>query len=145
MLNAIVPKLPWLIGGAADLSPSTKTDIKGAAIVRAGHDYAGVNFHFGIREHAMGAVVNGMTLSHLRGYGATFFVFLDYMRPPVRLSAIMEIGATWVFTHDSIGVGEDGPTHQPIEQLAILRCDAGSSTRSARATRTRPRRRGKRR
>ena len=127
VLNAIVPKLPWLIGGAADLSPSTKTDIKGAPSFEPGN-YAGVNFHFGIREHAMGAVVNGMTLSHLRGYGATFFVFLDYMRPPVRLSALMEIGATWVFTHDSIGVGEDGPTHQPIEQLAILRATPGIDT-----------------
>ena len=127
VLNAIVPKLPWLIGGAADLSPSTKTDIKGASSFEPGN-YAGVNFHFGIREHAMGAVVNGMTLSHLRAYGATFFVFLDYMRPPVRLSALMEIGATWVFTHDSIGVGEDGPTHQPIEQLAILRATPGIDT-----------------
>ena len=127
VLNAIVPKLPWLVGGAADLSPSTKTDIKGAPSFEPGN-YAGVNFHFGIREHAMGAVVNGMTLSHLRGYGATFFVFLDYMRPPVRLSALMEIGATWVFTHDSIGVGEDGPTHQPIEQLAILRATPGIDT-----------------
>ena len=127
VLNAIVPKLPWLIGGAADLSPSTKTDIKGAPSFEPGN-YAGVNFHFGIREHAMGAVVNGMTLSHLRAYGATFFVFLDYMRPPVRLSALMEIGATWVFTHDSIGVGEDGPTHQPIEQLAILRATPGIDT-----------------
>ena len=127
VLNAIVPKLPWLVGGAADLSPSTKTDIKGAASFEPGN-YAGVNFHFGIREHAMGAVVNGMTLSHLRAYGATFFVFLDYMRPPVRLSALMEIGATWVFTHDSIGVGEDGPTHQPIEQLAILRATPGIDT-----------------
>ena len=127
VLNAIVPRLPWLVGGAADLSPSTKTDIKGAPSFEPGN-YAGVNFHFGIREHAMGAVVNGMTLSHLRGYGATFFVFLDYMRPPVRLSALMEIGATWVFTHDSIGVGEDGPTHQPIEQLAILRATPGIDT-----------------
>ena len=127
VLNAIVRKLPWLIGGAADLSPSTKTDIKGAPSFEPGN-YAGVNFHFGIREHAMGAVVNGMTLSHLRAYGATFFVFLDYMRPPVRLSALMEIGATWVFTHDSIGVGEDGPTHQPIEQLAILRATPGIDT-----------------
>ncbi len=127
VLNAIVPKMPWLIGGAADLSPSTKTDIKGAASFEPG-SYDGANFHFGIREHAMGAVVNGMTLSHLRGYGATFFVFLDYMRPPVRLSALMEIGATWVFTHDSIGVGEDGPTHQPIEQLAILRATPGIDT-----------------
>lgn len=127
VMNAIVPKMPWLLGGSADLAPSTKTDIKGAPSFEA-DDYAGINFHFGVREHAMGAVVNGMTLSHLRGYGSTFLVFLDYMRPPVRLSAIMELGATWVYTHDSIGVGEDGPTHQPIEQLAMLRATPGLDT-----------------
>jgi transketolase len=127
VLNAIVPKLPWLVGGSADLSPSTKTDIKGAGSFEA-TNYAGQNFHFGVREHGMGAVVNGMALSHLKAYGSTFLVFLDYMRPPVRLSAIMELSATWVFTHDSIGVGEDGPTHQPIEQLAILRSTPGLDT-----------------
>jgi transketolase len=127
VLNAIAPKVPWLLGGSADLAPSTKTDIKGAPSFEA-NDYGGTNFHFGVREHGMGAVVNGMTLSHLRAYGSTFFVFLDYMRPPVRLSAIMEIGAVWVFTHDSIGVGEDGPTHQPIEQLAMLRATPGIDT-----------------
>ena len=127
MLNAIAPKLPWLIGGSADLAPSTKTLIEDAGSFEA-DDYSGRNFHFGVREHGMGAIVNGMTLSHLRAYGSTFFVFLDYMRPPVRLSALMEIGATWVFTHDSIGVGEDGPTHQPIEQLAILRATPGIDT-----------------
>ena len=127
VLNAIVPRLPWLVGGSADLSPSTKTDIKGADSFEDGN-YGGQNFHFGVREHGMGAVVNGMTLSHLRAYGSTFLVFLDYMRPPVRLSAIMEIGSIWVFTHDSIGVGEDGPTHQPIEQLAILRSTPGLDT-----------------
>ncbi|TPG22409.1 transketolase [Sphingomonas koreensis] len=127
VLNAIVPKLPWLVGGSADLSPSTKTDIKGASSFEPGH-YDGINFHFGVREHGMGAVVNGMALSHLRAYGSTFFVFLDYMRPPVRLSALMEIGSVWVFTHDSIGVGEDGPTHQPIEQLAMLRATPGIDT-----------------
>ncbi|HEU4959529.1 MAG TPA: transketolase, partial [Sphingomonas sp.] len=127
VMNVIVPKMPWLLGGSADLAPSTKTDIKGAPSFEA-DDYAGTNFHFGVREHAMGAVVNGMTLSHLRGYGSTFLVFLDYMRPPVRLSAIMELGATWVYTHDSIGVGEDGPTHQPIEQLAMLRATPGLDT-----------------
>ena len=124
VLNAIVGRVPWLIGGSADLSPSTKTDIKGADSFEPGN-YSGRNFHFGVREHGMGAVVNGMTLSHLKGYGSTFFVFLDYMRPPVRLSAIMELGAVWVFTHDSIGVGEDGPTHQPIEQLAMMRATPG--------------------
>ncbi|KQS02124.1 transketolase [Sphingomonas sp. Leaf357] len=127
VLNAIVPKVPWLLGGSADLAPSTKTDIKGGKSFEPG-SYDGVNFHFGVREHGMGAVVNGMSLSHLRGYGSTFFVFLDYMRPPVRLSALMEIGAVWIFTHDSIGVGEDGPTHQPIEQLAMLRATPGMDT-----------------
>jgi transketolase len=124
VLNAIVGKVPWLIGGSADLAPSTKTDIKGASSFEPGN-YDGANFHFGIREHAMGSIVNGMTLSHLKGYGSTFFVFLDYMRPPVRLSGLMELGAVWVFTHDSIGVGEDGPTHQPIEQLAMMRATPG--------------------
>ncbi|TPG11975.1 transketolase [Sphingomonas oligophenolica] len=127
VLNAIVGKVPWLIGGSADLAPSTKTDIKGAASFEP-TNYGGTNFHFGVREHGMGAVVNGMALSHLKSYGSTFFVFLDYMRPPVRLSAIMELGAVWVFTHDSIGVGEDGPTHQPIEQLAIMRSTPGIDT-----------------
>jgi len=127
VLNAIVPRVPWLLGGSADLSPSTKTDIKNAPSFEP-NNYGGTNFHFGVREHGMGAVVNGMTLSHLRGYGSTFFVFLDYMRPPVRLSALMQIGSVWVFTHDSIGVGEDGPTHQPIEQLAILRATPGIDT-----------------
>ncbi|QNE31803.1 transketolase [Sphingomonas sp. NBWT7] len=124
VLNAIAKKMPWLIGGSADLAPSTKTDIKDAGSFEASN-YAGRNFHFGVREHAMGAIVNGMTLSGLRGYGSTFFVFLDYMRPPVRLSALMELGAVWVFTHDSIGVGEDGPTHQPIEQMVMLRATPG--------------------
>ncbi len=127
VLNAIVGKLPWLIGGSADLSPSTKTDIKNADSFEAG-SYGGRNFHFGVREHGMGAVVNGMALSHLRSYGSTFLVFLDYMRAPVRLSAIMELGAIWVYTHDSIGVGEDGPTHQPIEHLATLRAIPGLDT-----------------
>jgi len=127
VLNAIAAKVPWLIGGSADLAPSTKTDIKGAASFEPGN-YGGQNFHFGVREHGMGGVVNGMTLSHLRSYGSTFLVFADYMRAPVRLSAIMEIGAIWVFTHDSIGVGEDGPTHQPIEHLATLRAIPGLDT-----------------
>ena len=127
VLNALVAKVPWLIGGSADLAPSTKTDIKNAASFEA-NDYAGRNFHFGVREHAMGSVVNGMALSHLHAYGSTFFVFLDYMRAPVRLSAIMELGAVWIYTHDSIGVGEDGPTHQPIEHLATLRAIPGLDT-----------------
>jgi transketolase len=124
VLNAIAPKLPWLVGGSADLAPSTKTLIDSSGSFQPG-SYDGRNMHFGVREHGMGAVVNGMALSHLRSYGATFFVFLDYMRPPVRLAALMELGAIFVFTHDSIGVGEDGPTHQPIEQLAILRATPG--------------------
>ena len=127
VLNAIVKKLPWLLGGSADLSPSTKTDIKDADSFEPGN-YAGRNFHFGVREHAMGSVVNGMTLSHLRGYGSTFLVFLDYMRAPVRLSSIMEIPCVWIYTHDSIGVGEDGHTHQPIEHLATLRAIPGLDT-----------------
>ena len=127
VLNALAKKVPWLIGGSADLAPSTKTDIKDAGSFEAGN-YGGQNFHFGVREHGMGAVVNGMALSHLRSYGSTFLVFLDYMRAPVRLSAIMELGAVWVYSHDSIGVGEDGPTHQPIEHLATLRAIPGLDT-----------------
>ncbi|MDB5708066.1 MAG: transketolase [Sphingomonas bacterium] len=127
VLNAIAAKVPWLVGGSADLSPSTKTDIKGASSFEP-DNYGGSNFHFGVREHGMGGVVNGMTLSHLRGYGSTFLVFADYMRAPIRLSAIMELPATWVFTHDSIGVGEDGPTHQPIEHLVTLRAIPGLDT-----------------
>ncbi|WP_267394595.1 MULTISPECIES: transketolase [unclassified Sphingomonas] len=127
VLNALVGKVPWLIGGSADLSPSTKTDIKGADSFEP-NNYGGRNFHFGVREHGMGGVVNGMSLSHLRSYGSTFLVFVDYMRAPVRLSAIMELASIWVFTHDSIGVGEDGPTHQPIEHLATLRAIPGLDT-----------------
>ena len=127
VLNAIAARVPWLTGGSADLSPSTKTDIKGKPSFEASN-YGGQNFHFGVREHGMGAVVNGMALSHLRSYGSTFLVFADYMRAPIRLSAIMEVGAVWVFTHDSIGVGEDGPTHQPIEHLATLRAIPGLDT-----------------
>ncbi|NJC34157.1 transketolase [Sphingomonas jejuensis] len=124
VLNAIAARLPWLVGGSADLSPSTKTDIKGQPSFAAGN-YGGRNLHFGVREHGMGAVANGMALSHLRPYGSTFLVFADYMRPPIRLSAIMQLAAVWVFTHDSIGVGEDGPTHQPIEHLSTLRAIPG--------------------
>jgi transketolase len=127
VLNAIVGRLPWLVGGSADLSPSTKTAIKGAPSFGP-RNYGGINFHFGVREHAMGGIVNGMALSGLRPYGSGFLVFLDYMRAPVRLSSIMGLGTTWVFTHDSIGVGEDGPTHQPIEHLATLRAIPGLDT-----------------
>ncbi len=127
VLNALVKSVPWLIGGAADLSPSTKTDIKGAESFEA-HHYSGRNFHFGVREHAMGAIVNGMALSKLRSYGSGFLIFSDYMKMPIRLSALMEVPVVWIFTHDSIGVGEDGPTHQPIEQLASLRAIPGMHT-----------------
>ena len=120
VLNVIAPRVPWLIGGAADLAPSTKTLISKEQSFEAGK-YAGRNFHFGIREHAMGAVLNGMALSKLRVYGATFLIFSDYMRPPIRLAALMDLPVFYVFTHDSIGLGEDGPTHQPIEQLMSLR------------------------
>lgn len=120
VLNAVAPKVPWLIGGAADLAPSTKTLISKEKSFEAGK-YDGRNFHFGIREHAMGAVLNGMALSKLRVYGSGFLIFSDYMRPPIRLASLMDLPVVYIFTHDSIGLGEDGPTHQPIEQLMSLR------------------------
>ena len=122
VLNAVAARLPWLVGGAADLSPSTKThlDFEGAGDVQPGA-YGGRNLHFGIREHVMGAVANGLALAHLRPYTGTFLVFSDYMRPPIRLAALMKLPVAFVFSHDSIGLGQDGPTHQPIEQLAALR------------------------
>jgi transketolase len=120
VLNAIAKHVPWLLGGAADLAPSTKTLLSGSEDFEAGH-YSGRNFHFGIREHAMGSILNGMALSKLRPYGATFLIFSDYMRPAVRLAALMDQPVIFVYTHDSIGLGEDGPTHQPIEQLMALR------------------------
>ena len=113
-------RVPHLAGGAADLSSSTVTDIDGGGDVTR-HDYGGRNLHFGVREHGMGAIVNGLCLQGFRGYGSTFLIFSDYMRAPVRLSALMKLPAIWVWTHDSIGLGEDGPTHQSIEQLAGLR------------------------
>ncbi len=123
VLNQVAKNIPWMLGGAADLAPSTKSDLTfdGAGQFSAGN-YAGRNMHFGIREHAMGAAVNGMALCGLRSYGSTFFVFSDYMRPSIRLAAIMRLPVMYIFTHDSIGVGEDGPTHQPVEHLAALRC-----------------------
>ena len=129
VLNAIAKRHPWLMGGSADLYPSTKTRLTfdGAGDFEAGQ-YDARNFHFGIREHAMGAIVNGMALSKIRAYGSTFMIFSDYMKAPIRLSALMEIPAIWIFTHDSIGVGEDGPTHQPIEQLVSLRAVPGLVT-----------------
>src|SRR3989441_7270752 len=121
-LNALAKNIPWLIGGSADLAKSNKTNLTfdGAGEFYP-NQYRGRNVHFGVREHAMGAIVNGMTLTKLRAFSATFFNFSDYMRPSMRLCALMEIPAIYIFTHDSIGVGEDGPTHQPIEQLASLR------------------------
>jgi len=121
-LNALAKNIPWLIGGSADLAKSNKTNLtfEGAGDFYP-NEYRGRNVHFGVREHAMGAAVNGMTLSKLRAFSATFFNFSDYMRPAMRLGALMEIPAMYIFTHDSIGVGEDGPTHEPVEQLASLR------------------------
>jgi transketolase len=122
VLNALAQNIPWLIGGSADLATSNKTTLTfaGAGDFQPG-DYAGRNLHFGVREHEMGASVNGLVVSGIRAFGATFFNFSDYMRPSIRLSALMEIPSIFIYTHDSIGLGEDGPTHQPIEQLASLR------------------------
>ena len=126
VLNQVAKNLPWLLGGSADLAPSNKSNL---TFEEAGEfstqTPAGRNFHFGIREHAMGAIVNGMALSGLRAYGATFFVFADYLRPSMRLAALMNLPVFYIFTHDSIGVGEDGPTHQPVEHLAALRSIPG--------------------
>ncbi len=129
VLNAIAPNLPWLLGGSADLAPSTKTRLTfpGAGDFEAG-SYSGRNLHFGIREHAMGAILNGMSLSKVRPYGSGFLIFSDYGRGSLRLGAIMELPVIYVFTHDSIGVGEDGPTHQPVEHLASLRAIPGLLT-----------------
>ena len=129
VLNAIAAHYPWLIGGAADLSPSTKTRLlfEGAGDLEA-ETPGGRNMHFGIREHAMGAIVNGLALSKIRPFGAGFLIFSDYMKPPIRLGALMELPVIYVFTHDSIGVGQDGPTHQPVEQLAALRSIPGLIT-----------------
>ena len=126
VLNAIGKHIPWLIGGSADLASSTMTllDFEDAGHFSA-EDYAGRNFHFGIREHGMAAALNGMSLSNVRPYGATFFVFSDYLRPSMRLSSISRLPVIYVFTHDSIGLGEDGPTHQPVEHLAACRAIPG--------------------
>jgi transketolase len=126
VLNAIAKNIPWMLGGAADLAPSTKSNLTfdGAGSFEA-DNHAGRNLHFGIREHAMGSICNGMALAGLRAYGSGFLIFSDYMKAPIRLSAIMELPVVYIFTHDSIGVGEDGPTHQPIEQLVSLRAIPG--------------------
>jgi len=129
VLNAVAKKVPWLVGGSADLAPSTKTRLtfEGAGDFTAA-SYSGRNLHFGIREHGMGAVLNGMSLAKVRPFGSGFLIFSDYCRPAIRLSALMELPVIYIFTHDSIGVGEDGPTHQPIEQLASLRAIPGLLT-----------------
>jgi transketolase len=121
VLNAIAPNLPTLIGGSGDLTPSNNTFLKGLPEFQAGV-HTGRNFHFGVREHAMGSILNGLALTDgIIPYGGTFLIFSDYMRPPIRLAALMGVRPIYVYTHDSIGLGEDGPTHQPIEQLAALR------------------------
>jgi transketolase len=129
VLNAVAKNVPWVIGGSADLAPSTKTRLTfdGAGEFRA-HDYGGRNFHFGVREHAMASILNGMSHCKVRAYGSSFLIFSDYCRPAIRLSALMELPVIYIFTHDSIGVGEDGPTHQPVEHLASLRAIPGLIT-----------------
>ena len=123
VLNTFASRVPEIMGGSADLAPSNKTWIDGSVSFQASTP-AGRNFHFGVREHAMGAIVNGMAVhGGVIPYGGTFLVFSDYMRPAIRLSALSHYPSIWVFTHDSIGVGEDGPTHQPVEHLAALRVD----------------------
>ena len=124
VLNVLAQNIPWLLGGSADLGPSNKTILAGAGDFQAA-SAGGRNLHFGIREHAMAAIVNGLALSKLRAYGASFFIFSDYARPAMRLSALMELPAIYIFTHDAMGDGEDGPTHQPVEQLASLRAIPG--------------------
>jgi len=128
-LNVLAQNIPWLLGGSADLGPSNKTTLTYAG---AGNFQAdtpgGKNLHYGIREHAMGATVNGLSLSKIRGYGSTFFIFSDYARPAIRLSALMELPTIFIFTHDAMGDGEDGPTHQPVEHLASFRAIPGLVT-----------------
>jgi len=128
-LNVLAQNIPWLLGGSADLGPSNKTSLtyEGAGNFQADTP-GGKNLHYGIREHAMGAVVNGLSLSKLRAYGSTFFIFSDYARPAIRLSALMELPTIFIFTHDAMGDGEDGPTHQPVEHLASLRAIPGLVT-----------------
>ncbi|MDY0256457.1 transketolase [Gudongella oleilytica] len=121
LINRLAERLPSLFGGSADLAPSNKTNMKNRTAFSR-EDYSGSNIHFGVREHAMGAILNGLALhGGVKPYGGTFFIFTDYMKPAMRLSSLMELPVTYVLTHDSIGVGEDGPTHQPIEQMAVFR------------------------
>lgn len=128
-LNALAQNIPWLLGGSADLGPSNKTTLTfaGAGDIQA-ETPGGKNLHFGVREHAMMAIVNGLSLSKIRAFGATFFIFSDYARPAIRLAALMELPAIFVFTHDAMGDGEDGPTHQPVEHLASMRAIPGLIT-----------------
>lgn len=129
VLNVLAQNVPWLLGGAADLAPSTKTRLTfdGAGDFTS-ENRAGRNLHFGVREHAMASIINGLSLAKVRPYGSTFLIFSDYARPAIRLSALMELPVIYIFTHDSIGLGEDGPTHQPVEQLASLRAIPGLIT-----------------
>jgi transketolase len=129
VLNVLAQNIPWFLGGSADLGPSNKTLLtyEGAGDFQA-DNRGGKNLHFGIREHAMAAIVNGLSLSKLRAFGATFFIFSDYLRPALRLAALMELPTVYVFTHDAMGDGEDGPTHQPVEQLVSLRAIPGLTT-----------------
>jgi transketolase len=129
VLNVLAQNIPWLLGGSADLGPSNKTALtyKGAGSFQA-ESPGGKNLHYGIREHAMGAIVNGLSLSKIRGYGSTFFIFSDYARPAIRLSALMELPTIFIFTHDAMGDGEDGPTHQPVEHLLSFRAIPGLVT-----------------
>jgi transketolase len=129
VLNVLAQNIPWFLGGSADLGPSNKTTLtySGAGDFQA-EDRGGKNLHFGIREHAMAAIVNGLTLSKLRPFGATFFIFSDYARPAIRLASVMELPTLFVFTHDAMGDGEDGPTHQPVEHLVSLRAIPGLIT-----------------
>src|SRR5207245_10959599 len=122
VLNVLAQNIPWFLGGSADLGPSNRTTLtyEGAGDFQA-ESPGGKNLHVGVRGHAMAATVTGLALSKLRAFGATFFIFSDYARPAIRLSAVMELPTIFVFTHDAMGDGEDGPTHQPVEQLASLR------------------------
>ncbi|MBC7852708.1 MAG: transketolase, partial [Pirellulaceae bacterium] len=126
VINGLAKKFPWFNGGSADLAPRTMTLMESAEAGHfSSHNYAGRNLHFGIREHGMAAICNGLALCGMRVYGASFFVFTDYMRPSMRLASIMHLPVTYVLTHDSIGLGEDGPTHQPIEHLSACRAIPG--------------------
>jgi transketolase len=129
VLNVLAQNIPWLLGGSADLGPSNKTTLtfSGAGDFQADSP-SGKNLHFGIREHAMAAIVNGLSLSKLRAFGASFFIFSDYARPAIRLAALMELPSIFIFTHDAMGDGEDGPTHQPVEHLISLRAIPGLIT-----------------